>query len=115
VPKIARLLGEAERAAAGPPGAVLSRLGALCRSHERADAGHSSREDTCIHLGGVGAAGYGTRSSALLRLGRDPGAGELWWADGPPCVTEYEDRSHLLRMLGRGARTSAEEPARTLR
>jgi len=117
VPKVARILAEAERVAAAPPETQLLELAAVCRSHARAAAGHSSREDACMHLGDVGPGGYGTRSSALLRLGRDPAAGELWWAEGPPCSTRYEDRSHLLRGLGRGAAwDSAEASAeRTLR
>jgi uncharacterized protein with NRDE domain len=36
----------------------------------------------CIHSDG-----YGTRSSSLLRIG---GEFAYWYADGPPCETEYE-------------------------
>ena len=50
-------------------------------------------------------AGYGTRSSTLLRLG-EPGTRSEWrFADGPPCETDYEDRSFLLREPGFFARS----------
>ena len=45
-----------------------------------------SYEGTCVHLP---EAGYGTRSSTILRVG---GSGWSWrHADGPPCVTDYRD------------------------
>jgi uncharacterized protein with NRDE domain len=110
-PKVARLLDAAERVAAAPPDEVLDGLAELCRSHERAAAGHSSREDACIHLGG-----YGTRGSTLLRIAPGPARGALWYADGPPCSTRYEDHSFLLHRLGRRARTApGEHAARTTR
>jgi uncharacterized protein with NRDE domain len=46
----------------------------------------------CIHLPGID---YGTRSSTVLALGGDEPA--LWFADGPPCTTPWEDQSELLR------------------
>jgi uncharacterized protein with NRDE domain len=93
VPKIARLLGEAERVAAGRLEDAFGALAALCRVH---GAGADPRDDTCIHAGT-----YGTRSSALLRLGGAGGA--FWYADGPPCRTPYEDLTPLLRGLGADA------------
>jgi len=51
---------------------------------------------TCVHAPWLG---YGTRSSSLLRLGRDPAAGRLECSDGPPCRRGYADRSDLLRAL----------------
>ncbi|MFC5969911.1 NRDE family protein [Halomarina salina] len=33
--------------------------------------------------------GFGTKSSSLVTLDED-GDGEFWYADGPPCETEYE-------------------------
>jgi hypothetical protein len=105
-PKVSRLLDESERVAGGDPARLLESLAEICRSHARAAAGHSSREDACIHLGG-----YGTRSSTLLRLAPGSDASELWYADGPPCTTRYEDHSFLLHRLSRGARTTAGERA----
>ncbi len=96
VPKIARLFARAESAAAEPADQVLPALAAICRGHE---GGSSPREDTCIHAGS-----YGTRSSALLRLGSGAAGSELWFADGPPCATPYEDFSPLLRTLHHGVR-----------
>lgn len=101
VPKVARILSEVERARFGPAEALLDRLATICRSHEGGDGPLS---DTCIHLGRDGA-GYGTRSSTLLRLG-EPGTRSEWrFADGPPCETDYEDRSFLLREPGFFARS----------
>ena len=101
VPKIDRLTRSAERAARAEPDAVLDELAVICRAHDGRDGPLS---DTCIHLGD-GASGYGTRSSTLLWLG-EPGMRSEWrFADGPPCETEYEDRSRLLHELGLGARS----------
>jgi hypothetical protein len=93
VPKIARLLGEAEQVAGGRLEDAFPRLAAACRVH---GAGASPRDDTCIHAGA-----YGTRSSTLLSLGG--GSGALWYADGPPCETPYEDLTPLLEGLGADA------------
>jgi uncharacterized protein with NRDE domain len=91
VPKIDRLLDEAQ-GASGLEGVDLTRaLAQTLRGHEGEPVplGH-----TCIHAGT-----YGTRSSTLLQLGPEP----VWWyADGPPCRTPYEDYTFLLHQLGRG-------------
>ena len=101
VPKIGRLLAKAEKAAQAAPERVLDALAAICRGHDGSDGPLS---DTCIHLG-TPEGGYGTRSSTLLFLG-EPGTRSEWrFADGPPCETEYEDRSGLLHELGLGARS----------
>jgi uncharacterized protein with NRDE domain len=52
---------------------------------------------TCIHMDPL----YGTRSSAVLRLAPSLAHSELYVADGPPCQTPFEDRSHLLSALSR--------------
>jgi uncharacterized protein with NRDE domain len=92
VPKIARLLGEAERVARGPEPEALEALAALCRSHDaRSD---SALERTCIHT-----PDYGTRSSTVLRLGAQREADVLRFASGAPCETAYEDLTPLLRAL----------------
>jgi uncharacterized protein with NRDE domain len=96
VPKIARLLAQAERAALGPPEALLEELAGICRSHDGKDGPLS---DTCIHLGRDGT-GYGTRSSTLLWLGEPDMPSEWRFAGGAPCETEYEDCSRLLHELG---------------
>jgi len=103
VAKIDRLFREVERVAdvESGPEALLDGLAAICRSH---DGGEGTSSDTCIHLGDE-ASGYGTRSSTLLWLG-EPGARSEWrFADGPPCRTEYEDRSSVLHELGLGGRS----------
>lgn len=92
VPKIARLLGEAERIARGPEQDALDALSALCRSHDA----HSENalERTCIHT-----PEYGTRSSTVLRLGAARDGDVLRFASGAPCQTLYEDLTPLLRAL----------------
>ena len=91
-PKIARLLAEAERIAAGPEHAALDSLAALCRSHvARSD---NAFERTCIHT-----TEYGTRSSTVLRRGSQREADALRFASGAPCETPYEDLTPLLRAL----------------
>jgi uncharacterized protein with NRDE domain len=98
VPKIARLLDEAQEACELEGSALWSALATTLRGHagEPAPLAH-----TCIHAGG-----YGTRSSTLLQLG--PGAEPVWWyADGPPCRTPYEDFSFLLHQLDRGGELPA--------
>ena len=93
VPKIARLLGEAERIAQGPEHEALDALGALCRSHDA--RGENALERTCIHT-----PEYGTRSSTLLRRGVERDRDALRFASGAPCVTPYQDLTPLLRALG---------------
>ena len=86
-PKLERLRSEAEALCAGP-GPSLEALADVCRNH----AGDSPLDATCVHAGS-----YGTRSSTLLRIGRDP---SLHYADGPPCQHRYRDLTPLLRDLG---------------
>jgi uncharacterized protein with NRDE domain len=92
VPKIARLLGEAEEIARGPEDAALDALSALCRSHDA--RGDNAFERTCIHT-----TDYGTRSSTVLRRGVQREADVLRFASGAPCETAYEDLTPLLRAL----------------
>lgn len=87
-PKIARLRGEVARAADAPAERVLLDLARVCRGHDGGDPLAS----TCVHAGQ-----YGTRSSTLLRLGREP---ELRHAGGAPCTAAYDDFSPLLCELG---------------
>jgi uncharacterized protein with NRDE domain len=92
VPKIARLLGEAEEIARGPEDTALDALSALCRSHDA--RGDNAFERTCIHT-----TDYGTRSSTVLRRGVQREADVLRFASGAPCETAYEDLTPLLRAL----------------
>ena len=92
VPKIARLLGEAERIAGGSEADALDALTALCRSHEARS--ENAFERTCIHAGD-----YGTHSSIVLRRGPRREADVLRFASGAPCETAYEDLTPLLREL----------------
>ena len=87
--------------AAGTP--LWQALPGVLRDHTVADSddgpprfpdGRERRAATlapCVH-----ADGYGTRSSALLRLGVDDAlAPELLVADGPPCTTPFVDARRL--------------------
>jgi uncharacterized protein with NRDE domain len=96
-PKLARLRDRVARAARAAAPAALDALAAVCRDHEPGPRG--VLDAVCVHT-----PSYGTRSSCLLSLSeagpRDP-ASRLRFADGPPCQTEYEDLTPLLRSLGR--------------
>jgi uncharacterized protein with NRDE domain len=99
VAKVARLLDETERLAAGPREDWLAGLAALCRSHD----GEAPFGAACVHHGG-----YGTRSSTLIRIDDAPAGSELRFADGPPCRTSYRNLSFLLHELPRtGGLTAA--------
>lgn len=106
VPKVARLLDEAGRVAAGRADDALGALAAVCRTHH---AGAGPLADPCIHAGG-----YGTRSSTLLRIAGAPGGHALLFADGPPCETDYEDLTPLLGELDRKAGVSRGFDERTV-
>ena len=95
-PKVGSLLDRAEAIDALEPGQRLPALAELCRSHEGAEGPLGS---PCVHAGG-----YGTRSSTLIRIARDPGQSRLRHAPGAPCETEYEDHTGLLRALDESAR-----------
>jgi len=78
---------------------VLQGLAALCRGHRPGPRG--PLDALCVHT-----PRYGTRSSALLRLGEGGlGAPEsvLQFSDGPPCETDYRDLTPLLRDLDQGS------------
>jgi len=62
--------------------------------------GRSLGDATCIHLEHRD---YGTRSATVLRLAPALSASDLWLADGRPCTSPFEDRSHLLAALARSA------------
>jgi hypothetical protein len=91
LPKVARLLDEAESIAQGRPERALDDLARTCRTHL---GSQSPLEDTCIHAGP-----YGTRSSALLRWGGRSEADVFRFANGPPCTSGYEDFTPLLTQL----------------
>lgn len=95
VPKVARLLIEAGRAAEVGGAGVLGALAEVCRQHRGSS---NPLEDTCIHTHAPQGA-YGTRSSALLAYDAPACPARLLFADGPPCRTQYEDFTPLLREL----------------
>jgi uncharacterized protein with NRDE domain len=68
-----------------------ARLAAVLALH-----GESRETSVCVHLE---SAPYGTRSSAIVRLGATLDASELLAAEGPPCRAPLEDRSSLLAEL----------------
>ncbi len=96
------LVGEdAGTAAAKSCDQLMAALGELCRSHDTSEATTESLAPLgaiCVHH-----EGYGTRSSTLLRLGEDPQQSELYYSDGAPCVTPYENLTPLLQELSRTA------------
>jgi uncharacterized protein with NRDE domain len=101
--KSERLHKKTEAAASGGAAFLLDRLGAICRGH---DGYGDPLQDACVHAGR-----YGTRSSALLRLDDAEGEGALFFADGAPCATEYDDFTPLLRELAGGHQPVAGDPA----
>jgi uncharacterized protein with NRDE domain len=109
VPKVARLLIEAGRAAEVGADAALDALAQVCRQH-RGSA--NPLEDTCIHTDAPRGA-YGTRSSALLSYDAPARPARLLFADGPPCRTDYEDFTPLLRELRIEAESRRENDARS--
>ena len=100
-PKVARLRGALSVALLEPVGlaAVLSRL----ISDHAGDLPPGASASTfppevlrtldaaCVHL-----PGYGTRSSTLLFVG-EAGVVYYGFAEGPPCVTAFEDYTSLVR------------------
>jgi hypothetical protein len=95
--KLAALDREAERTAGAGADRVLDELAEICRGH---GGGGGALDDTCVHAGG-----YGTRSSALLRLGETVDDGVFRFANGAPCQTEYDDFTPLLHELWRESGT----------
>ena len=95
VAKIRRTLERAEGIREGDGDKIASGLEEICRAH---DEGLDPLGSPCVHAGG-----YGTRSSALMRLGE---GSFLRHADGPPCTISYQDLTPLLDEL---ARLGAEE------
>jgi hypothetical protein len=95
--KLAALDREAERAAEAGADRVLDELALICRGH---GGGGDVLDDTCVHAGA-----YGTRSSALLRLGETDDDGVFRFADGAPCRTKYDDFTPLLHDLWRESGT----------
>ncbi len=91
VPKVARLLDAAERAAGAAEAGLLDALASITRSH---DGPGGPLGAPCVHAGG-----YGTRCSTLLRLAEDPDRDVLRHADGPPCEASHRDHTPLLRAL----------------
>lgn len=103
--KIHRVRAAAENAATAGASEVLEQLASICREHETGGGGIG---DTCVHLGD-----YGTRSSALLKLGNGHAAdrharSELRFASEAPCKAPYEDFSILLREQRQMAERSGE-------
>jgi uncharacterized protein with NRDE domain len=102
LPKVARLLDQAEAIAEGSADAALTALAGVCAAH---GAKGGPLESTCIHAGA-----YGTRSSSLLRRGGRPDQEAFRFSNGPPCSHAYRDFTPLLTQLDRtGRRTEAAE------
>jgi uncharacterized protein with NRDE domain len=101
VEKLARIMDQVEEVADAPRDRVLDELGRLCGDHS---AGGNSLDDTCVHLETT----YGTRSSALIFLAQRWDDSRFLFADGPPCVTPYDDFTSLLHEQSQSVRYSAE-------
>jgi len=89
VTKIRRTLERANGIREGDDARIAAGLEGICRTH---DHGVDPLASPCVHAGG-----YGTRSSALMRLGP---SSFLRHADGPPCTVSYRDLTPLLDELG---------------
>jgi uncharacterized protein with NRDE domain len=99
IPKLARVMDRAERAARLPVKSALDSLADTCREHgEEGETTGASLDDTCVHL-----EGYGTRSSVLLVLADRIEGSRFLYADGPPCTHDYQDFTPLLHELSRRA------------
>jgi len=92
-PKLRRLRREARRAAARGERA-LEALESICRRH---DGGGDPLAATCVHT-----PGFGTRSSALLRISDFVADDVFRFAEDAPCKSAYEDLTPLLHALGGG-------------
>lgn len=85
-------LGDQVAAHGDDPSALVAALAARLGTH------HGDRgplESVCVHTD----RGYGTVSSTILLLGRDPVHDELHHAPGAPCTTRFENHSALLPLL----------------
>lgn len=102
-PKLTKLLARANQISARAPRDVLDELAKICRSH---DSEGDAFRSACIHAGE-----YGTRSSALIRFGEDPRDTEFRFTDQPPCESEYQDYTPLLRELDDGCQLDEGETA----
>jgi uncharacterized protein with NRDE domain len=102
LPKLARLLDQAEAIARGRVSDALAALERACAAHR--DDGNPL-ESTCIHAGA-----YGTRSSTLLLRGARREQDVFRYSAGPPCSHAYQDFTPLLAQLDRtGMRRGAAE------
>ena len=100
-PKADRIRAQVEEIVGESREQVWDGLGEICRRHEA-----GGLDDACVHL-----EAYGTRSSALLMLTGERAGSRLAFSEGPPCESEYEDHSILLRELSRRASYDAGETA----
>jgi uncharacterized protein with NRDE domain len=94
-PKIARVHERTQKAVEQSPSRVLDELASVCLEH---DSGDGPLGDICVHT-----ETYGTRSSFLLQLSESEEETRLFFADGPPCKTDYEDFTDLVPELSRMA------------
>ncbi|MGH7916295.1 MAG: NRDE family protein [Candidatus Binataceae bacterium] len=68
------------------PLAMRAALGRLLADHSTQLDPRSGRPNSlCLHLGA-----YGTRSSSMIFMGREPHSLAHFFAPGPPCTTDYE-------------------------
>jgi len=113
--KLTRIRERVEKMVTEPEHDLFEGLARVCREHVDGEGIVSPFEATCVHLtskpsvreqegNSVQTGGeqirYGTRSSLLLELSRDPGLSRFWATDGPPCERPFENRSVLLKDLG---------------
>lgn len=101
LPKVARLFERIDPLVSEPIKVVADALTAVCRGHEP-----DPRQSVCVHAGA-----YGTRSSAVLALSERADDQMYRFADGPPCVTPYEDVTHLLGELECATRAATGDTA----
>ncbi len=94
-PKVARVQERTQKAVEQSSSRILEELGTVCSEH---DSGDGPLGDICVHT-----ETYGTRSSFLLRLSESEEETRLFFADGPPCETDYEDFTDRVPELSRMA------------
>ena len=62
----------------------------ILTDHRSPEGDERPNAANCVHL-----EKFGTRSSCIVRVPSGDGMPRLWVADGPPCMTDYEDVNRL--------------------
>jgi uncharacterized protein with NRDE domain len=87
-PKVDLVRGELDDTMQGDEVAAAFRR--ILTDHRNPEGDERPNAANCVHL-----EEFGTRSSCMVRVPSGSGMPRLWVADGPPCMTDYEDVSGL--------------------